>query len=89
MLGTMEDDKPRYLHHRPHFMIVVGWGIGVPLVIYFLWLFGSYGGLGFWLFLIAVVALSSWVSAYLMWFVFSAIYLHGTDETDAKRKPGA
>ena len=76
----MHNSKVPYLAQRPNFMRVVGRGIGALNTISLLWQFASYGGMGWWLFLIAIAALSAWISAYFMWFVFSAIYLQGTTE---------
>lgn len=58
-------------------MKVAGCGFGVLFAIGLLWQFSSHGGIGWWLFLAALAALSGWVWAYCMWFVFSAIYLQG------------
>jgi hypothetical protein len=73
----MPNSEAPYLAHRPTFIKVAGWGTGVPFAIALLWLFGSYGGFGWWVFLTAVAGLTAWISAYPMWFIFSAIYLQG------------
>jgi len=66
------------LEDRRYFMKVMSVGTSIPAVIAFLWMFGGEGGLGFWLFLSLVAITSACVSAYLMWFVFKAVY--GLDE---------
>ena len=67
------------LEDKRYFMNLMSVGTSVPAVIAFLWMFGMEGGLGFWFFLILVAVVSARVSAYLMWYVFKAVY--GIDES--------
>jgi len=70
------------LHDRRYFTNVATIAFGVPAVVAFLWMFGSYGGLGFWLFLSVVALACGRIWAYLMWFVFKAVYDIDESKTD-------
>ena len=57
----------KYLQHRPNFMKVASVAFGLPSAVALLWMFGSYGGIGWWLFLVALAVPAAWVWAYFMW----------------------
>jgi hypothetical protein len=63
----MRNRPAEYLAHRPNFMKVAGWSFGVLFGVGLLWLVGSYGGIEWWLFLVALAALAGWLWAYCMW----------------------
>ena len=49
----MRNRSAEYLAHRPNFMKVAAWSFGVLFGVGLLWLVGSYGSIGWWLFLVA------------------------------------
>ena len=63
-----------YLEDRRNFMNVVSLSIGVLGGVFLFWMFGNYGGLGWWLYLIGIAFVSGRVSAFFMWFVFKNVY---------------
>ena len=75
-----------YLENRSNFMKVASLGFGVLSGLGLLWMFGKYGGLGWWLILVGLALVSGRVWAFFMWFVFKSVY--GIDEPkDIARKP--
>lgn len=66
--------KRSYLEDRRNFMKVVSLSVGLLFALALLWMFGSYGGIGWWLFLAALALVVGFVSAFFMWFVFKNIY---------------
>jgi hypothetical protein len=65
-------------------------GFWVPFAIAALWIAGKYGGLVWWLFLIALTLAASWVWASLMWLaVKSDIERMSSDSTAQKVNEGA
>ena len=56
-----------YLREKRNFIKVGTVGFGVPFAIAALWIAGKYGGLAWWLFLIALALAAGWVWASLMW----------------------
>jgi hypothetical protein len=67
-------------------MKVVSLGIGFAFAIALLWMFGNYGGLGWWLFLAVVALITGYVSAFFMWFVFKNVYAINEPKDDAKKR---
>ena len=63
-----------YLENRRNFMRVVSVGVGVPFTLALFWMFGSYGGAGWWLFLAVLAFLTARISAFVLWFVFKNVY---------------
>ena len=59
----------KYLQHRRNFMKVAAVTFGVPFAVGSLSMFGPYGGIGWWLFLIAAAIPAAWLWAFFMWFV--------------------
>ncbi len=59
----------KYLQHRRNFMKVATAAFGLPFVVGVLWMFGGYGGAGWWLLLVALALPVSWLWAFFMWFV--------------------
>lgn len=66
--------KKTFLEHRPNFIKVVSFAIGLQMAIAFLWMFGDYGGIGWLIFLAGVAFAVGVVSAYFMWFAFKSVY---------------
>lgn len=82
--------KRPYLEDRDNFMKV--WSVlsGLMLAPSLLWMFGSYGKLGWWIFLTAAALVTCRVCAFFMWFVFKGIYAIDEPEVDKRRKlPGS
>jgi uncharacterized membrane protein len=78
--------KRSYLEDRRNFMKVVSLGVWLLFALALLWMFGSYGGIGWWIFLAVLALVVGCVSAFFMWFVFKSVY--GIDEPkDDARKP--
>lgn len=71
--------KRPYLEDRRNFMNVVSLGVGLPFALALLWMFGSYGQIGWWIFLTVLALVTGRVSAFFMWFVFKNVY--GVDES--------
>ena len=63
-----------YLEDRHNFIKLVSLGVGLPFALALLWMFGSYGGIGWWLFLAVLAIGVGSVSAFFMWFVFKSVY---------------
>ncbi len=53
---------------------LVSLGVGLLFALALLWMFGSYGGIGWWLFLAVLALVVGCVSAFFMWFVFKSVY---------------
>jgi len=53
---------------RQNFIKVVAPAFGVPFCAVILWMFGRYGGVGWWLLLTLVSLGAGWLYAYLMWY---------------------
>ena len=66
--------KRTYLEDRRNFMKVVSLCVGLLFGLALLWMFGSYGGIGWWLFLAVLALVTGRVSAFFMWFVFKGVY---------------
>jgi len=64
----MRNRVAQYLEYRPNFVKVAALSFGVPFGVAVLWMFGSYGGIGWWLLLIALAVPVSWIWAVGMWF---------------------
>jgi fatty acid desaturase len=62
------------LSNRHSFMKVASVGFGGLYGALLLWMFGSLGGLVWWLFIVALACVAGYVWAFLMWFVFKAVY---------------
>jgi hypothetical protein len=56
-----------YLREQRNFIKVGTVGFGVAFATAALWIAGKYGGLAWWLFLIALALAAGWVWASLMW----------------------
>jgi hypothetical protein len=56
-----------YLRERSNFIKVGTVGFGVPFAIAALWIAGKYGGLAWWVLLIALALAAGWMWASLMW----------------------
>lgn len=63
-----------YLEDRRNFMKVWSLSVGVLFGLALLWMFGNYGGVGWWLFIFLVALATGRVSAFFMWFVFKNVY---------------
>lgn len=61
----------RYLRNRRNFVKSATVIAGIPMVAGFLWSFGQYGGVLFWLFLVLVALAGAFVSALLLWEIFA------------------
>jgi hypothetical protein len=88
----MRNRAAEYLAHRPNFMKVAASAFGAPFGIALLWQFGSYGGLGWWLFLAALAAMAGWGWAYFMWLVCTKDFQRiaaASRERSSNDKPGA
>lgn len=59
----------KYLQHRRNFMKVATAAFGLLFTAAVLWMFGGYGGVGWWLFLVALAVPVSWLWAFCMWLV--------------------
>lgn len=57
----------KYLHHRRNFMKVASATFGLPFAAVMLWMFGEYGGVGWWLFLVALALPAAWMWAFFIW----------------------
>ena len=68
----MRNRVAEYLEHKPSFVRVAAWSFGVPSSIVMLWMFGPYGGIGWWLLLIALMVPASWLWAVGMWFALES-----------------
>jgi len=78
--------KRSYLEDRRNFMKVASLASGLLFALALLWMFGNYGGLGWWLFLTMLALVTCRIWAFFMWFVFKSVY--GIDEPkDDARKP--
>jgi len=64
----MTNRTAEYLSHRPNFMKVAGSSFGGLFALVLVWQFGGYGGIGWWLLLIALAAGAGWGWAFGMWF---------------------
>ena len=75
-----------YLEDRRNFMKVTSLGFAALYGLALLWMFGDYGGIGWWFFLVVLALVAGRVGAFFMWFVFKSVY--GIDEPkDDARKP--
>jgi hypothetical protein len=61
-----------YLQERSNFIKAGAIAFGVPFAIAELWIFGRYGGIGWWLLLVALTIPVSWLWAFCMWHVCKA-----------------
>jgi len=59
----------RYLRERRNFVTVGTVVSGVPFAAAELWIAGAHGGVGWWLFLVALAFAASWLCALGLWFV--------------------
>ena len=64
----MRNRVAEYLEHKPNFVKVAAWSFGVPFGIALLWMFAAYGGIGWWLLLVALAVPAAWIFAVSMWF---------------------
>lgn len=64
----MRNRPAEYLAHKPNFIRVAGSSFGLLSGIGLIWQFGSYGGIGWWLFLAVLAAAAGWCWASGMWF---------------------
>jgi hypothetical protein len=60
-------DIGKYVREKRNFIKVGTASVGVLSAIGLLWMFGTYGGAGWWLFLIVLALLGGWAWAHLMW----------------------
>ena len=74
--------KKSFLEERRNFMTVASLSFSVLSGLGLLWLFGNYGGFGWWLFIAAVAFVIGRVWAFFMWFVFKSVY--AIDESNDK-----
>ena len=81
----------KYLQHRPNFIKVWGTTFGVAFAVVELWMFGKYGGVGWWLFLAVLAVPAGWVWAFLMWHVMEHDIrrLSSSDSTTRKLNNGS
>ncbi|OGA53023.1 MAG: hypothetical protein A3F74_04815 [Betaproteobacteria bacterium RIFCSPLOWO2_12_FULL_62_58] len=56
-----------YLQERRNFIGVGAIAFGMPCAIAELWMFGEYGGIGWWIFLVLLAIPAAWAWAYFMW----------------------
>lgn len=75
-----------YLEDRRNFIGVASWASGVLLALALLWMFGHYGGVGWWTFVVVVALLSGRVWALVMWPVFKSIYNIEEPRADERKK---
>lgn len=75
-----------YLEDRRNFMKVASLGFGMLFGLALLWMFGSYGEIGWWLFLAIVALVAGRVWAFFMWFVFKNVYAIDEPRDDDARK---
>ncbi len=68
-------------------MKVAATGFGGLFGVGLLWMFGSLGGFGWWLFLVALSSAAAYVWAFLMWFVYKNVYEIG-DPQAAEQERG-
>ena len=78
-------DRP-YLEDRRNFMRVVSLGVGLLFALALLWMFGYFGGLGWWFFIIVLALVVGRVSAFFMWFVFKSVYAIGEPKNDERER---
>ena len=71
--------KKSYLADRGNFMNVGTLAFGLSFAIGLLWMFGGYGSIGWWLFIILLAIVGGRVWSFFMWFVFKSVY--AIDET--------
>jgi len=57
----------KYMRQKPNFIRIGGGSVGILSAVGFLWMFGKYGGAGWWMFLIVLALLAGWVWAHFMW----------------------
>ena len=73
------------LDKRNFFKVGIG-GFGGFTVAYLLWSFGPWGGLPWWLFLIALGLASGWAWSWFMWKFFQADIQRISSLIDARRR---
>ncbi len=89
MEQTLRVRFAKYLHHKSNFMKVGGVAFGLPFAVGLLWMFGSHGGIGWWLFLIAAAVPAGWFWAFFMWLALeSEIRKMSSDSTTQKTGEG-
>ena len=66
--------KKPYLEDRRNFIRVATLGFGVPFCLFLLWMFGRFGGAGWWFFLVGLAFAISYIWARVMWIVFKNAY---------------
>jgi hypothetical protein len=80
----------KYLREKPNFIKVAGTAFGLIFGAALLWMFGRHGGIGWWLFLVALVIPASWIWALCMWLVFEKdIKRISSISTQEQKGPGS
>lgn len=69
---TLRARVGKYLREKRNFIKVGTVAFGVPFTAVTLWIAGGYGGVGWWLFLVALAFAASWLWALGMWFVLES-----------------
>ncbi len=78
--------RKSYLEDRRNFTKVWSSVCGSLFALALLWMFGHYGGMGWWVFIVVVALLSGWVGALIMWPVFKSIYNIEEPQADELKK---
>ena len=73
------------LQHRSGFIKIASVAFGVPSAVVLLWMFGSYGGVGWWLFLVALTIPAAWGWAYFMWLASARNIRRGSADATAQK----
>jgi hypothetical protein len=63
--------------------------VGVPGAVGLLWMFGAYGGIGWWVLLTVLALVAGWAWAYFMWLAVGERYSKiSSDSTTRKVNEG-
>ena len=77
----------RYLQLKTNFVKVWGTTFGVGFLVVELWMFGKYGGLGWWLFLGTLAVCAGWAWALFMWHAMQSD-MQRLSSSDSTREKG-
>jgi len=75
-----------YLREKPNFIKVGAIAAGLPYAFSLLWMFGKHGGIWWWLFLVALASLASWISAIGLWHVLKDDFQQPPSSTGEKTR---
>lgn len=88
----MSQDSARrrpYLEDRRNFTRVTTAAFGVLYGVPMLWMFGKYGGVGWWLVIALIAFAVARLWAFMMWFVFRSVYSVDEPKNDEGERKGS